>query len=32
MVEYYTLMCANGTMRPADTIPGMGEGRVKENE
>jgi hypothetical protein len=24
MVEYYALMCANGTMRPAETIPGMG--------
>jgi hypothetical protein len=26
MVEYYVLMCENGKMRPAETIPGM-EGR-----
>jgi hypothetical protein len=30
MVEYYALMYENGKMRPAETIPGMGEG-IKEN-
>jgi hypothetical protein len=25
MVEYYILMYENGKMRPAETIPGMGE-------
>jgi hypothetical protein len=25
MVEYYALMYENGKMRPAETIPGMGE-------
>jgi hypothetical protein len=32
MVEYYALMNENGKMRPAETIPGMGEGRIKEND
>jgi hypothetical protein len=25
-------MYGNGKMRPAGTIPGMGEGRIKEND
>jgi hypothetical protein len=25
-------MYVNGKMRPAETVPGMGEGRVKEND
>jgi hypothetical protein len=25
-------MLANGKMRPVDTIPRMGEGRIKEND
>jgi hypothetical protein len=32
MVEYYALMCDNGKMRPAETIPGMGEGGIKETD
>jgi hypothetical protein len=31
MVEYYVLMYKNGKMRPAETIPGMQEGGIKEN-
>jgi hypothetical protein len=30
--KYYVLMYENGTMRPVETIPGMGGGRIKENE
>jgi hypothetical protein len=26
MVEYYVLMCENGKMTPAETVPGIGEG------
>jgi hypothetical protein len=25
-------MCENGKMRPAETVPGMGEGSIKEND
>jgi hypothetical protein len=25
-------MCVNGEMRPVETIPGMGVGRIKEND
>jgi hypothetical protein len=25
-------MCANAKMRHAETIPGMGKGRIKEND
>jgi hypothetical protein len=25
-------MCVNGKMRPVETIPGMGEGEIKEND
>jgi hypothetical protein len=31
MVEYYALMYENGEMRPVETIPGVGGGRIKEN-
>jgi hypothetical protein len=26
MVEYYALMNENGKMRPAETVPGVGDG------
>jgi hypothetical protein len=29
---YYILMYINGKMRPAETTPGMGRGRIKEND
>jgi hypothetical protein len=32
MVEYYAIMYVNGKMRPAETIPGMGEGGIREND
>jgi hypothetical protein len=32
MVEYSVLMYENGKMRPIETIPGMGERRIKEND
>jgi hypothetical protein len=32
MVEYYVLLCVNGKMRPVETVPGMGGGRIKEND
>jgi hypothetical protein len=32
MVEYYVLMYENGKMRPVETLPGMGGGRIKEND
>jgi hypothetical protein len=32
VVEYYVLMHENGKMRPVETIPGMGGGRIKEND
>jgi hypothetical protein len=32
MVEYSVLMYENGKMRPVDTIPGMGERGIKEND
>jgi hypothetical protein len=32
MVEYYALMYENIKMRPAETVPGMGVGRIKEND
>jgi hypothetical protein len=32
MVEYYVLMYENGTMRPVETIPGMGGGWIKEDD
>jgi hypothetical protein len=32
MVEYYTLMNENGKLRPVETIPGLGEGGVKESD
>jgi hypothetical protein len=32
MVEYYALMYENGKMRPAEAVPGMGGGRIKEND
>jgi hypothetical protein len=32
MVEYYVLIYENGKMRPVETIPGMGGGRIKEND
>jgi hypothetical protein len=32
MVEYYTPMNENGTMRPVETVPEMREGRIKEND
>jgi hypothetical protein len=25
-------MCVNGKKRPVETIPGMGRGRIKEND
>jgi hypothetical protein len=31
MVEYYALVYENGKMRPAETIPEMGEEGIKEN-
>jgi hypothetical protein len=31
-VEYYVLMYANGKLRPVETIPGMGEKGIKEND
>jgi hypothetical protein len=30
--KYYVLMYENGKMRPVETIPGMGGGRIKEND
>jgi hypothetical protein len=32
MVEYYVLVYENGKMRPIETIPGMGERGIKEND
>jgi hypothetical protein len=32
MVEYYVLMYENATMRPVETVPGMGGGGIKEND
>jgi hypothetical protein len=32
MVEYYVLIYENGKMRPVETLPGMGGGRIKEND
>jgi hypothetical protein len=32
MVEYYVLMHENGKMRPAETVPGIGEEGIKEND
>jgi hypothetical protein len=32
MVEYYVLMYENGTMRPAESVPGVGGGGIKEND
>jgi hypothetical protein len=32
MVEYYVLMYINGKMRPVETVPGVGMGRVKQND
>jgi hypothetical protein len=32
MVEYYVLMCESGKMRLVETVPGMGGGRIKEND
>jgi hypothetical protein len=29
--KYYVLRYENGKMRPVDTIPGIGGGRIKEN-
>jgi hypothetical protein len=29
--NYYELMYENGEMRPAETIPGVGAGGIKEN-
>jgi hypothetical protein len=30
--KYYVLMNENGKVRPAETIPGMGGERIKEND
>jgi hypothetical protein len=30
--KYYVLVYENGKMRPVETIPGMGGGRIKEND
>jgi hypothetical protein len=30
--KYYVLMYENGKIRPVETIPGMGGGRIKEND
>jgi hypothetical protein len=32
MVEYYVLVYENGKMRHVETVPGMGEGEIKEND
>jgi hypothetical protein len=32
MVEYYVVMYENGKMRPVEIIPGIGGGRIKEND
>jgi hypothetical protein len=31
VVKYYVLMYKNGKMRHVETIPGKGEGKIKEN-
>jgi hypothetical protein len=30
--KYYIFMNENGKMRPVETIPGMGGGRIKEKD
>jgi hypothetical protein len=32
MVKYYAHMYKNGKMRPVETVPGMGEGELKETD
>jgi hypothetical protein len=32
VVEYYVHLYENGKMKPVQTIPGMGEGGIKEND
>jgi hypothetical protein len=32
VVEYSALMCENGKMSPAETVPGMRGGEIKEND
>jgi hypothetical protein len=32
MVEYYVLVYENGKMRPVETIPGMEQGGINEND
>jgi hypothetical protein len=30
--KYYVLMSLNGKMRPVETVPGMGDEGIKEND
>jgi hypothetical protein len=30
--KYYVLMYENGKMRPAETVPGLGGGRIKKKD
>jgi hypothetical protein len=32
MSKHYVLMHKNGTKRPVETVPGMEEGGIKEND